>query len=110
MLINGLRFMTDDLIAIKRMSFAEYNLRMDAAKLKFADQLFLAAQTAFINRNAEATDKNSKYLAKEVKDLYDLEKIEGEILRMPKFDDDTFQRLARIQANMESYYKERGEM
>lgn len=86
-MIEGLRYLTDDLLALRRMTPKEYNMRMKAAMLRKVDAYQLATFMAFYNRQATNVDKSGKkYIVKSPKELYDADEIEKRILGNSKKD------------------------
>ncbi|MCI6659785.1 MAG: hypothetical protein SPJ59_02305 [Peptoniphilaceae bacterium] len=61
---------------LRRMTLAEYRLRMDAAALRSADRMYELAVSAFFQRNVEQVRDNNVYEFQKVEDLYDLNKAE----------------------------------
>jgi|LSQX01.1.fsa_nt_gb hypothetical protein len=79
-ILDGLRYLTDDIVQIKRMTADEYELRINAKMLRRADRLAEHAQAALFNRVAQSVDKSGKrYVAKTVKDIYNIEQIEEQL-------------------------------
>lgn len=81
-MINGLRYITDDLLLLRRMGIKEYNLRMQAAILKQADKQELLAQAMIFKRIAESTKKVGDtyvYTATNLTDIFDKSQIERSI-------------------------------
>jgi len=68
------------LLQLRRMTSAEYDMRMDAAILRQHDQLRLVAMAALYNRKAKQTKEVGKnkfvYKHNEITDFVDIEKIE----------------------------------
>ena len=109
-LTEGLRYITDDLLQLRRMTSAEYDMRMDAAILRQHDQLRLVAMAALYNRKAKQTKEVGKnkfvYKHNEITDFVDIEKIEKEIYGDPQRED-VFDRLHQVASNVREF-KERG--
>ena len=73
----------NDLREIKRMTLAEYNLRIKAYRLKKLDQDREIAFSAWLNREINATKKRGKkieYIYRSFDKFFDYEKREREIL------------------------------
>lgn len=78
-LIDGLRYITPDITTIARMKPWEYNLHLDAAKLRETDALYIEAMNSQYTFLQIATDKNGKRIIENTKDLIDVAKIESMI-------------------------------
>lgn len=96
-ILNGLRYLTRDLLELRRMTIREYNLRMTAFELRRADKLEEYAQLALFIRNASLYDDNGVFKAQAVKDLYDATKVEDEIFDVEGIQEEqTFARLRAL--------------
>lgn len=95
MLINGLRYITNDLKTIKEMTLSDYRLYMAAARLKRQDQIELEAIASFNNRRISQFDKDGKSVVNKIEDIIDISKAEREIFEEKKIQD-TYDRLHEI--------------
>ena len=110
-MLDGLRYITDDLLALKRMTPKEYNLRVKARLLQKADAYDTFARQMLIWRDAKATKlsadrKYEEYVIKDVKGLYDLEAAEKAIYDEEKLcaeQEASFERLRKVAMNVKKY-------
>ncbi len=107
-MINGLRYLTDDLLQLRRMGMKEYNLRMQAAILKQADKQELMAQAALFQRIAKATQKVGDsyfYTAKKLEDIFDKRKIERSVFGADRQEMKQWRRLLAITKNNQEWQR-----
>lgn len=102
MMINGLRWLTNDYIQLQRMTIEEYNIRMKAHSLKEADLLHQAIEHGLAVRPLEAV-KNKKYVIREVNQIFDLKKYEEQIFGK---DSRKFDRLKQVARRLKEYREE----
>lgn len=108
-MIKGLRYLTDDLLALRRMTPSEFNLRMTANALKRADREEELAKQALYNRRANAHRKDGTYIITKYTELFDIEKVEKQLLvDKTKEEEQTFDRLREI-ARRQMEYQSRKE-
>lgn len=100
-MINGLRYLTDDLIAIQRMGHEEYQLRLDAVTLQRVDEIANQARQALFNRRAKATDKQGMYINNEIKDFVDIKTAEVSVFEDTDSKQEVFSELREIAKRME---------
>lgn len=110
-MINGLRYLTSDLLELRRMGLMEYNLRMQAAILRQADQQELLAKAALFKRMAEATQKMGDsyiYVARSLQDIFDKSKIERRIFGANKKEMQQWQQLMQITKRNQEWQRQHG--
>ena len=79
-MVDGLRFFNDkDIDDINSMTVKEYDIYMEASRLRELDQLNLVHEAAMANQSAKATDKKGKPLYRTYKDFFDFDKKERAI-------------------------------
>lgn len=105
-MLDGLRYVTDDLLVLRRMAPSEYNLRLSAAILRRADREEELAKLAMYIRRAQAHRKDGKYYMQSYSDLFDIEKVEKPIYNKDKISKE-FSRLLKITKNLEEYHQGR---
>lgn len=108
-IVTGLRYLTDDLTALRRMSLGEFNLRLRVHHLKELDAEAKTAKICMIKRLANATNKNGEYLVHDEEAMLkklDIETRERKLLHGSPLEDETKQRLMQIVRNREQLRRE----
>lgn len=101
-MLDGMRYITDDLLVLRRMTRSEFDLRMDAAKLRRADQEEELAKLAIYIRRAQAHRKDGTYIKRDHTELFDVYKVEKPIYNKETIGKE-FSRLLKITENLEEY-------
>lgn len=104
MYLNGLRYITRDLTELRRMSLRDYDLHMDAYRLREYDRLNRIIDEAFIMRKMNQVKKD-KYVITDPKQLNaDAKREADRILGIKsKRERAINERLERIARNLEEY-------
>lgn len=101
-----MRYLTEDLKTLERMSISEYELRMTASALKNVDEYERLAQLAIYIRKAQDFNKNTKaYIVQKTSDLVDVKAAEKSVFDEPILKQEVFDRLTKIQQNLEEYHR-----
>jgi len=88
------------------MTLQDYNLLVKVSLLKEADRIDAMVTSALITRQVNRTDRAGKrYVVKSSKDVFDIEKVEQEILHKKN---DSFSKLYKVAKRVEEL-KARGE-
>lgn len=105
-MLDGLRYITEDYMELRRMTRAEYSLRMEAATLRRADREEDLTKLAMYIRRAKAYRKDGTYIIKNHTELFDIKKVEKPIYNKDKISK-KFNRLLKITKNLEEYHQGR---
>lgn len=94
--MNGLRYFTNDLLQIQKMTLKEYELRIEAQVLKEIDEKKKMALLGMYIARSGITDKDGKFLVQKESDLFDFEKAENTIIVKPILEQEVYDRLTKI--------------
>ena len=93
---------------LEQMTLTEYELRMTAQALKNTDEYEKLAHLALYIRKAQDYDpKTGIYTVQSVKDLVDVSAAEKAVFEEPVLTQDGYNRLTKIQKNLEDYRKQK---
>lgn len=111
LIINGLRYFSDSIKELERMTLVAFYMMFTAFRLKEIDKKRDFIENELLKRKLEETETKGKktyYVVKDIKDIFDYEKAEKKVLGEETEDDDTFDRLRNIAKNVRNYEKKGG--
>ncbi|MBS4889439.1 MAG: hypothetical protein KHZ80_05350 [Anaerococcus vaginalis] len=112
LIINGLRYFSDSIKELERMTLVAFYMMFTAFRLKEIDKKRDFIENELLKRKLEETETKGKktyYVVKDIKDIFDYEKAEKKVLGEKTEDDNTFDRLRNIAKNVRNYEKKGGE-
>nr|WLJ25749.1 MAG: hypothetical protein [Firmicutes phage HS08] len=111
LIINGLRYFSDSIKELERMTLVAFYMMFTAFRLREIDKKRDFIENELLKRKLEETETKGKktyYVVKDIKDIFDYEKAEKKVLGEETEDDDTFDRLRNIAKNVRNYEKKGG--
>ncbi|WP_156329033.1 hypothetical protein [Anaerococcus vaginalis] len=111
LIINGLRYFSDSIKELERMTLVAFYMMFTAFRLREIDKKRDFIENELLKRKLEETETKGKktyYIVKDIKDIFDYEKAEKKVLGEETEDDDTFDRLRNIAKNVRNYEKKGG--
>ena len=111
LIINGLRYFSDSIKELERMTLVAFYMMFTAFRLREIDKKRDFIENELLKRKLEETETKGKktyYVVKGIKDIFDYEKAEKKVLGEETEDDDTFDRLRNIAINVRNYEKKGG--
>ncbi len=111
LIINGLRYFSNDIKDLEKMTLVNFNFMFIAFRLKEIDKKRDFIENELLKRKLEETETKGKkayYVVKDIKDVFDYEKAEKKVLGEETEDDNTFDRLRNIAINVRNYEKKGG--
>lgn len=112
LIINGLRYFSNDIKDLEKMTLVNFNFMFIAFRLKEIDKKRDFIENELLKRKLEETETKGKktyYVVKDIKDVFDYEKAEKKVLGEEIKEDETFDRLRNIAINVKNYKKKGGE-
>lgn len=112
LIINGLRYFSDSIKELERMTLVAFYMMFTAFRLKEIDKKRDFIENELLKRKLEETETKGKktyYVINDIKDIFDYEKAEKKVLGEETEDDNTFDRLRNIAINVRNYEKKGGE-
>lgn len=111
LIINGLRYFSDSIKELERMTLVAFYMMFTAFRLKEIDKKRDFIENELLKRKLEETETKGKktyYVINDIKDIFDYEKAEKKVLGEETEDDNTFDRLRNIAINVRNYEKKGG--
>lgn len=99
-----------DLATIEKMTLKEYNLRMQAYRLKQVDRMFERRDLAWAIVTAKSVDKDGNYVYKTFKDFFDYDEALRAVENVQVREEDMDQDLVRIAHRLAEYRKGGGKI
>ncbi|MFR7765498.1 MAG: hypothetical protein ACLU05_08830 [Anaerococcus obesiensis] len=112
LIINGLRYFSDSIKELERMTLVAFYMMFTAFWLREIDKKRDFIENELLKRKLEETETKGKktyYVVKDIKDIFDYERAERKVLGEKTEDDNTFDRLRNIAINVRNYEKKGGE-
>lgn len=112
LIINGLRYFSNDIKDLEKMTLVNFNFMFIAFRLKEIDKKRDFIENELLKRKLEETETKGKktyYVINDIKDVFDYEKAERKVLGEEIKEDETFDRLRNIAINVKNYKKKGGE-
>ena len=111
LIINGLRYFSDSIKELERMTLVAFYMMFTAFRLKEIDKKRDLIENELLKRKLKETETKGKktyYVINDIKDVFDYEKAEKKVLGEETEDDNTFDRLRNIAINVRNYEKKGG--
>ncbi|MDU5252703.1 hypothetical protein [Anaerococcus vaginalis] len=111
LIINGLRYFSDSIKELERMTLVAFYMMFTAFRLKEIDKKRDFIENELLKRKLKETETKGKktyYVINDIKDIFDYEKAEKKVLGEETEDDNTFDRLRNIAINVRNYEKKGG--
>lgn len=112
LIINGLRYFSDSIKELERMTLVAFYMMFTAFRLKEIDKKRDFIENELLKRKLKETETKGKktyYVINDIKDVFDYEKAEKKVLGEETEEDNTFDRLRNIAINVRDYEKKGGE-
>lgn len=112
LIINGLRYFSDSIKELERMTLVAFYMMFTAFRLKEIDKKRDFIENELLKRKLKETETKGKktyYVINDIKDIFDYEKAEKKVLGEETEEDNTFDRLRNIAINVRNYEKKGGE-
>jgi hypothetical protein len=112
LIINGLRYFSNDIKDLEKMTLINFNFMFTAFRLREIDKKRDFIENELLKRRLEETETKGKktyYVVKDIKDVFNYEKEEKKVLGKEIKEDETFDRLRNIAINVRNYEKKGGE-